>query len=42
MFIVNPPHTLKATLDEALPQVLAALSEGRGRGAAWSVDAGAA
>ena len=42
MFVVNPPHTLKATLDEALPQVLDALSEGRGRGAAWSVDAGAA
>ena len=40
MFVINPPHTLKATLDEALPQVLGVLSEGRGRGAAWSVEAG--
>ena len=42
MFIINPPHTLKASLDDALPQVLQALSEGRGRGAEWSVEAGAA
>ena len=42
MFVVNPPHTLKASLDDALPQVLQALSEGRGRGAEWSVEAGAA
>ena len=42
MFVVNPPHTLKASLDDALPQVLQALSEGRGRGSEWSVEAGAA
>ena len=42
MFIINPPHTLKASLDDALPQVLQALSEGRGRGSEWSVEAGAA
>ena len=41
MFVVNPPHTLKASLDDALPQVLQALREGRGRGAEWSVEAGA-
>jgi 23S rRNA (adenine2030-N6)-methyltransferase len=40
MFVINPPHTLKATLDQALPQVLAALGEGRGAGRAWSVEAG--
>lgn len=38
MFVINPPHTLKAALNEALPQVLHAL--GRGRGQAWAVDAG--
>ncbi|TFY99532.1 23S rRNA (adenine(2030)-N(6))-methyltransferase RlmJ [Ramlibacter rhizophilus] len=32
MFIVNPPHTLKATLAEALPQLLAVLGRGRGKG----------
>jgi 23S rRNA (adenine2030-N6)-methyltransferase len=32
MFIINPPHTLKATLSEALPQVLAQLGRGRGKG----------
>ncbi len=32
MFIINPPHTLKATLQEALPQVLAQLGRGRGKG----------
>jgi 23S rRNA (adenine2030-N6)-methyltransferase len=42
MFVINPPHTLKAVLDDALPQVLDTLREGRGRGAAWSVEAGAA
>ncbi|WOP15111.1 23S rRNA (adenine(2030)-N(6))-methyltransferase RlmJ [Ottowia sp. SB7-C50] len=42
MFVINPPHTLKALLDDALPQVLDTLREGRGRGAAWSVEAGAA
>jgi len=39
LFIVNPPHTLKALLDQALPQVLQAL--GRGRGAVYAVLAGA-
>jgi 23S rRNA (adenine2030-N6)-methyltransferase len=42
MFVINPPHTLKAVLDDSLPQVLDTLREGRGRGAAWSVEAGAA
>ncbi len=42
MFVINPPHTLKTALDKALPPVLNVLCEGRGRGAAWSVDAGAA
>ncbi len=42
MFVINPPHTLQAALDEALPLVLNVLREGRGRGAACSVDAGAA
>ena len=32
MFLVNPPHTLKPVLAEALPQVLAALGRGRGQG----------
>ena len=40
MFIVNPPHPLKGQLDATLPTVLDALS--RGRGAAWSVEAGQA
>ncbi len=40
MFVVNPAHTLKAALDEALPQVLQALGAGRGRGQACSVEAG--
>ena len=40
MFIINPPHPLKAQLDATLPTVLEALS--RGRGAAWSVEAGLA
>lgn len=38
MFIINPPHTLKATLNEALPQVLALLGRGRGKG--FVVDGG--
>ncbi|MCU0927528.1 MAG: 23S rRNA (adenine(2030)-N(6))-methyltransferase RlmJ [Hydrogenophaga sp.] len=38
MFVVNPPHTLKAQLSETLPLVLAQL--GRGRGRAHSVEAG--
>jgi len=32
IFLVNPPHTLKPVLAEALPQVLAALGRGRGQG----------
>ncbi|MDR1967895.1 MAG: 23S rRNA (adenine(2030)-N(6))-methyltransferase RlmJ [Burkholderiaceae bacterium] len=40
MFIVNPPHTLKAALDEALPQTLRALAEGRGAGQGWTVECG--
>jgi 23S rRNA (adenine2030-N6)-methyltransferase len=38
MFVVNPPHTLKATLQEALPQLLDVL--GRGRGKAQSLETG--
>jgi 23S rRNA (adenine2030-N6)-methyltransferase len=38
MFLINPPHTLKAALNEALPQVLAQLGRGRGKG--FAVDAG--
>lgn len=38
MFIVNPPHTLKAQLQAALPQILEAL--GRGKGKSYSVDSG--
>jgi 23S rRNA (adenine2030-N6)-methyltransferase len=38
IFVVNPPHTLKAGLNEALPQVLAALGRGRGQGV--EVEAG--
>ena len=38
MFIINPPHTLKASLNAALPQVLAELGRGRGKG--FAVDAG--
>jgi 23S rRNA (adenine2030-N6)-methyltransferase len=34
MFIVNPPHTLKATLQAALPQLLEVLGRGRGKGQA--------
>jgi 23S rRNA (adenine2030-N6)-methyltransferase len=32
MFIINPPHTLKASLQEALPQVVVQLGRGRGKG----------
>jgi len=35
MFIINPPHTLKAALQEALPQVLEQLGRGRGKG--WTL-----
>ncbi len=38
MFLINPPHTLKASLNEALPQVLAELGRGRGKG--FVVEAG--
>jgi 23S rRNA (adenine2030-N6)-methyltransferase len=38
MFLINPPHTLKASLNEALPQVLAELGRGRGKG--FAVEAG--
>ena len=36
VFVVNPPHTLKAALQVALPQLLQAL--GRGRGKAQAVE----
>ncbi len=32
IFIINPPHTLKAALAEALPQVVTRLGRGRGKG----------
>lgn len=38
MFLINPPHTLKAALALALPQVLRAL--GRGTGKSYTLDAG--
>ena len=38
MFVINPPHTLKAALLLALPQMLQVL--GRGRGESQSVEAG--
>jgi 23S rRNA (adenine2030-N6)-methyltransferase len=38
MFLINPPHTLKAQLAEALPQLLAVL--GRGRGKAYTLESG--
>ena len=38
MFVINPPHTLKAALQAALPQVLTALGRGAGKG--FTVDAG--
>ncbi len=40
MFVINPPHTLKAALDQALPQLLHVLGAGRGPGQAWSVEIG--
>jgi 23S rRNA (adenine2030-N6)-methyltransferase len=30
--IINPPHTLKATLDEALPELVRYLGRGKGQG----------
>ncbi|MFT3779367.1 MAG: 23S rRNA (adenine(2030)-N(6))-methyltransferase RlmJ [Ottowia sp.] len=41
LFVVNPPHPLKAALEQALPQVLRVLAEGRGAGRAWAVEASA-
>ena len=38
MFVVNPPHTLKAALQQALPQLLQVL--GRGKGKSQAVEAG--
>ena len=38
VFLINPPHTLKAELQAALPQMLAVL--GRGRGKAYTLDSG--
>jgi 23S rRNA (adenine2030-N6)-methyltransferase len=38
MFVINPPHTLKAELQAALPQLFAVL--GRGRGKAYTLDSG--
>lgn len=38
MFVVNPPHTLKAVLAEALPQLLTHL--GRGRGKSQALESG--
>ena len=38
MFVINPPHTLKTTLQATLPQLLAVLGRGRGKG--WTVDGG--
>jgi 23S rRNA (adenine2030-N6)-methyltransferase len=32
MFVVNPPHTLKASLQQALPVLLGVLGRGRGKG----------
>jgi 23S rRNA (adenine2030-N6)-methyltransferase len=32
MCIINPPHTLKASLQEALPQLVTLLGRGRGKG----------
>ena len=32
MFVINPPHTLKAALQVALPQLLTHLGRGRGKG----------
>lgn len=38
MFLINPPHTLKAALAAALPQVLQVLGRGAGKG--YTLDAG--
>ena len=34
MFVINPPHTLRAALQAALPQLLQALGRGKGQGQA--------
>lgn len=38
MFVINPPHPLKAALEAALPPVLKAL--GQGSGQRWQVESG--
>ncbi|HEX2547173.1 MAG TPA: 23S rRNA (adenine(2030)-N(6))-methyltransferase RlmJ, partial [Ramlibacter sp.] len=38
VFLLNPPHTLKAALNESLPPLLEVL--GRGRGQAQAVESG--
>ncbi len=38
VMLVNPPHTLAATLRQTLPRVLNTLGRGAGKG--WTVDAG--
>jgi 23S rRNA (adenine2030-N6)-methyltransferase len=38
MFVINPPHSLKAAMQEALPQLLQVL--GRGRGKSQSLESG--
>ena len=38
MFVVNPPHTLKAELQATLPLLVKLL--GRGRGQAQTLEAG--
>jgi 23S rRNA (adenine2030-N6)-methyltransferase len=39
VFVINPPHTLRASLEAALPQLLQIL--GRGRGRHYTLDAAA-
>ena len=38
MFVINPPHTLKAAMQAALPQMVEML--GQDRHAAFTLDAG--
>jgi 23S rRNA (adenine2030-N6)-methyltransferase len=40
IFVVNPPHTLRPALQQALPELVGIL--GRGRGQAHSLEAGGA
>lgn len=42
MFVINPPHTLAATLEACLPRVLEVLGAGRGREQNWAVASEAA